>query len=418
MQNKIGLILPNFSNRKKRFLTTILGTIASKVIGLAFEGISSFLHHKRHKALQKAVNALNSRTNINHNRVHHLDATMIMYGKYNSDTLKELVNMVHQMQNVTTWKEKIFVSKMNDWLKCKLEEVHSEYDYSMDTVLFLTTIKERNVRMYEKFINELRSYSKAIRILSKGYLSITLITQSKLEAILQQVQLAIAKYNQNYEIVLNRLYMYYDMKLVTLGIDYQKNLIIQFPVFIQLYTETKLTLYQVETVPVPILDNGNKVQSYTQLKVEKPYIAPNDETYHHFPEELNNCKRIGYKYFCEELFVVKSKHRYSCASAVYFNSIHNIKENCDFYYYHNKTDVTPSISDGRTQIILANWPNYKRIICTHKNDIPVNIPSHPYMLLDRNILCNCDIEVESNFLLESLAACNEHEKPDLECISQ
>ena len=111
---------------------------------------------------------------------------------------------------------------------------------------------------------------------------------------------------------------------------------------------------------------------------------------------------------------MKSKHRYSCASAVYFNSIHNIKENCDFYYYHNKTDVTPSILDGRTQIILANWPNYKRIICTYNNDIPVNIPSHPYMLLDRNILCNCDIEVESNFLLESLAACNEHEKPDLE----
>ena len=35
------------------------------------------------------------------------------------------------------------------------------------------------------------------------------------------------------------------------------------------------------------------------------------------------------------------------------------------------------------------------------------------MLLYRNILCNCDIEAESNFLLESLAACNEHEKPDL-----
>ena len=191
--------------------------------------------------------------------------------------------MLHQMQNVTTWKEKIFVSEMNDWVKCKLEEVHNEFDYSMDTVLFLTTIKEKYVKMYEKFINELRYYSKAIRILSKGYLSITLITPSKLEAILQQVQLAIAKYNQNYEIVLNRLYMYYNMKLVMLGIDYQKNLIIQFPVFIQLYTQTKLTLYQVETVPVPILDNGNKVQSYTQLKVEKPYIAPNDETYHHLP---------------------------------------------------------------------------------------------------------------------------------------
>ena len=46
LQNEIGLILPNLSNRKKRFLTTVLGTIATKVVGLAFEGISSFLHHK------------------------------------------------------------------------------------------------------------------------------------------------------------------------------------------------------------------------------------------------------------------------------------------------------------------------------------------------------------------------------------
>ena len=46
LQNEIGLILPTLTNRKKRFLTTILGTIATKVVGLAFEGISSFLHHK------------------------------------------------------------------------------------------------------------------------------------------------------------------------------------------------------------------------------------------------------------------------------------------------------------------------------------------------------------------------------------
>ena len=184
LQNEVGLILPNLNNRKKRFLTTILGTIATKVVNLAFEGISNFLHHKQYKALQKVVNILNSRKGIDHNRVYHLEDTMIMYGKYNSDTLMELVNTVHQMQNVTRWKEQIFVSKMNDWLKHKLENIHSEFDYSMDAVLFLTTIKEKYVRMYEKFINELRSYSKAARILPKGYLPIPLITPSKLEAIL------------------------------------------------------------------------------------------------------------------------------------------------------------------------------------------------------------------------------------------
>ena len=59
--------------------------------------------------------------------------------------------------------------------------------------------------MYEKFISELKSYSKVIRVLSKGYLPITLIMPSKLEAILQQVQLAITKSNQDYEIVFKRI---------------------------------------------------------------------------------------------------------------------------------------------------------------------------------------------------------------------
>ena len=88
-----------------------------------------------------------------------------------------------------------------------------------------------------------------------------------------------AKTNQNYDLVLNRLYLYYNMKLVTFGIDQDKNLIIQFQVFVAPYTQTRLTLYQVETVPVPILDMNNRAQSYTQLKIIKPYIAVNDETY-------------------------------------------------------------------------------------------------------------------------------------------
>ena len=205
----------------------------------------------------------------------------------------ELVKTVHQMQNVTTWKEKIFVSEMNEWLKHKLADIHNKFDYSIDAMLFLTTVKEKYVRMCEKFIAELKSYLKAIRILSKEYLPITLITPSKLEAILKQVQIAIAKKNQDYELVLNRLYLYCDMKLVTFGIDSQKNLIIQFPVFVQPYTQTKLTLYQVETVPVPILDASNKIQSYTQLKIEKPYITLNDETYiSTHSQELNTCKEM------------------------------------------------------------------------------------------------------------------------------
>ena len=61
-------------------------------------------------------------------------------------------------------------------------------------------------------------------------------------------------------------------------------------------------------------------------------------------QELKMCRKIGYEYYCEELFVVKSKTRYSCASAIYFNLESDIiKENCVFLYYYKKTDIKPTI---------------------------------------------------------------------------
>ena len=48
-------------------------------------------------------------------------------------------------------------------------------------------------------------------------------------------------------------------------------------------------------------------------------------------QELKMCKRIGYEYYFEELFVIKSKTRYSCTSAIYFNLESDmIKTNCEF----------------------------------------------------------------------------------------
>ena len=54
-------------------------------------------------------------------------------------------------------------------------------------------------------------------------------------------------------------------------------------------------------------------------------------------------------------------------------------------------------------------------MCLHNNNILINIQGHPYILMNRSILCNCGVEAENNFLLESLAACEGLEtKTDLE----
>ena len=44
------------------------------------------------------------------------------------------------------------------------------------------------------------------------------------------------KTNPDYDIVIKRLNLYYDMKLVTFGIDRKRNQIIQSPIFVKHYT--------------------------------------------------------------------------------------------------------------------------------------------------------------------------------------
>ena len=127
-------------------------------------------------------------------------------------------------------------------------------------------------------MNLFHSY-KAVRILARGYLPSLLVTPLKLQQITSTVKESLIKINQEYDIVIKRIHLYYNMKLVTFGIARKRNLIIQLPIFVQPYTQQLLILYQLETVPHPIVDENTKAQSYTELKIKKPYIAFSSETY-------------------------------------------------------------------------------------------------------------------------------------------
>ena len=87
---------------------------------------------------------MNKRSNVQHNQIHHLEDSMIMYGVYNSDTLKDLIDTVHRMQNFTTWNEKTFAGKLHDWM-----ELYSRgkgvCNYAINSILFLTTYKKNTL---------------------------------------------------------------------------------------------------------------------------------------------------------------------------------------------------------------------------------------------------------------------------------
>ena len=104
--------------------------------------------------------------------------------------------------------------------------------------------------------------------MAKGYLPNTLVTPSKLKEILCEVRKSLQVTNPDYDLVIDRLHLYYNMQLVTFGTDKDKNLIVQFPTFVQPYKQQPLILYQLETVPIPILDQNDRAYSYTNLQLK------------------------------------------------------------------------------------------------------------------------------------------------------
>ena len=189
-----------------------------------------------------------------------LENSMLMYDIYNAEMLEKLINTAHNIHNTTSSHERLFAGQQSS---LTLRSLHANslglHHYSIHSLLYLRTMQDKYIALYKELITQLHIYASAIRILVIEYLPISLVTPSKLREILNDVKTVIWKTNPNYDLVIDRLHLYYNMQLVTFGIHRDKNLIIQFPVFIQPYTQQPLILYQLETVPVPIIGQNTHI---------------------------------------------------------------------------------------------------------------------------------------------------------------
>ena len=201
---------------------------------------------------------MNDEAEFQCNKLLKLDNTMLMYGIYNAETLEKSINTVQELHNVTSSHEKLFAGEHNTTLfRILYTNSLGVQQYAFNSLLCLRIVQDKYISLYKELITQLKSYISAIRILAKGYLPTTLITPSKLQDILKEVY-------PDYALVLDRLHLYCNMQLATFGIDKEMNLMIQFLVFIQPYIQKPLILYQLETVPVPILD------TYTRCTILHP----------------------------------------------------------------------------------------------------------------------------------------------------
>ena len=86
------------------------------------------------------------------------------------------------------------------------------------------------------------------------------------------------------------------------------DLLLQLPILIKLKVQVPMSLFSIETVPVPLdaeTCTGDK-REYTQIILETECIALTDNNYVPLTQaQISLCAKIGYTYYCEYAHLCK-----------------------------------------------------------------------------------------------------------------
>ena len=130
-----------------------------------------------------------------------------------------------------------------------------------------------------------------------------------------------------FEPVFINVYQYYGNSLIsfTNTID---NLLLQLPILIKLKVQVPMSLFSIETAPVPLDPEtylGEK-REYTQIIPETELIALTENNYIPLMQaQISLCAKIGYMYYCEYAHLLKKHMEHTCMSAIYYDQGSDVK---------------------------------------------------------------------------------------------
>ena len=352
-------------SRSRRGIGALILSAIPGLITLAVESIGSWIKGKQQKRVDEAVSTMRAESQVDRNKLRQYSNDFLMYGKYNVDTLQNVIDTVNAMHRRQTKLERQASGRAFG----DTDRLVESMKFGFDLQFYMKVSDDEHVKQLQVLERASKEVIRGITVLSQGRLPQEFFSDSRLKGILSEVQKMVQKGHPNYALAAEHISHYRDMKLVTFAVDQQTHsLIVTFPVFIQDFRRPPLSLFEIETVPVPIPDENVKADSYTQVQIEKPYIAVGTEYYIELRmTEMIMCRSIRFTYYCEELFVVKHKSAHGCSSTIFYDmGAKRVTEVCEFKYMYNAT-VAPTILDGGKELLLANFHGPRSLKCDTKD---------------------------------------------------
>ena len=211
-----------------------------------------------------------------------------------------------------------------------------------------------------------------------------------------------------YEPVFTSVYQYYGNSLAsfTNTID---DLLLQLPILIKLKVQVPVSLFSIETVPVPLdaeTNIGDK-REYTQIIPETEYIALTDNNYVPLTQaQISLCAKIGSTYYCEYARLLEKCTKHTCMSAIDYDQESRLKANqCKTIVTFNNT-LESKILDASNILILSNLQKPWTIACKSVSRV-FEIEYSTYRVLNRSELCECSLTAGNYVLSQTDTNCRD-----------
>ena len=391
------------SKRAIPALAIIQGVAA--IGGMMIKGINALLDAKRASSFNNAIKLVSENVQITHDRLITLENRTAMMTKAIIPVLKDFKAQINNTNDRLIAQYRM-MTRAHDRYNRLIRQTHKTSQIHhlallmfKDCITILVGTLQRIHRQYIKYESQLDDTLIGIENLSSGYLTHHILDPKILGKYLEAVEDDLEETAPEFEPVFTSVYQYYGNSLIsfTNTID---DLLLQLPILIKLKVQVPMSLFSIETVPVP-LDAETYIEEkieYTQIIPETKLIALTENNYIPLTQaQISLCAKIGYMYYCEYAHLLNKHTEHTCMSAIYYDQGSDIKaKQCKTIVTFDTIPVS-KILDASDLLILSNLQKPWSIACKDVSRV-FEIEYSTYCILNRSELCECSLTT-GNYLL-------------------
>ena len=349
-----------WSKRAIPALAIIQGLAA--IGGMMIKGVNALVDAKRASSFNNAIKLVNENVQITCDRLITLENRTAMIAKAIIPVLKDFKEKINST-NERLMAQYRMMTRAHDRYSALFRQTHKTFQIHhlallmfKDYITILVGTLQRIHRQYIRYESAWNDTLIGIENLNSGYLTHHMLDPQILGKYLEAVEDDLEETAPEFEPVFTSVYQYYGNSLIsfTNTID---DLLLQLPILIKLKVQVPMSLFSIETAPVPLDAEtyiGEK-REYTQIILETELIALTETNYVPLTQvQISLCAKIGYMYYCEYAHLLKKCTEHTCMSAIYYDQGSDIKaKQC-------KTIVTfdtipeSKILDAGNLLILSN----------------------------------------------------------------